>query len=378
MRIGIDGRILRDDFPGIGRFTHNLIRALQPQLDGDTLVVLHDPTTRSRYDTQRLGDLPGIELTPCDVPLRSLSQQRKLPALLRTLRLDVFHAPYYLTAYWRLPCPMVLTLYDVIPLLYPASLPSIVDRLIYRLAVGQAVRAAARIIVCSQTAQQDVARTLKQPAERMTVVPGAPDPIFAPEGDPRVVRRVRELYSVPPRYFLHVGTNKPHKNLETLLEAYQRYHNTTPAETRASLVLVGEEDPRYVSSRRWAAQWGLARSVLSLGNVPDEDLRALYNGALAVAFPSLYEGFGLPLVEAMACGAPVLASNTSALPEIAADAALLLEPRDAAAWATALRQVADDESLRADLKARGLARASQFSWPTSAGATLAVYRASAD
>ncbi|MDI7275237.1 MAG: glycosyltransferase family 1 protein [Anaerolineae bacterium] len=374
MRIGIDGRILRDDYPGIGRCIHNLLVAMQPQLAGDTLVVLHDPAVKSRYDANALAALPGVELVPFPVPPRAFSQQWKLPRLQRELGLDLFHAPYYFTAYRRTPIPLVLTLFDLIPKVYPASMPSSLDRLAYGVAVGLAARAARRVIVCSQAAQADLQRHLGLPPERIAVIPAAPAPVFRP-AEEAAVRRTRELYRVPPRYVLHVGVNKPHKNLETLLEAYHRYYTQTPAENRASLVLVGEHDPRYVSPRRWAAQLGLARSVLALGNVPDEDLRALYTGATCVAVPSLYEGFGLPVIEAMACGAPVLCSSSSALPEVAGGAAIQIDARDTMAWMRMIMRLLEDQPLRESLRVQGLSRAAQFSWEAAARATLEVYRA---
>lgn len=374
MRIGIDGRTVRDDYPGIGRYVHNLLTAMQPQLAGDTLVVLHDPAVKTRYNLQTLAGLPGVELVPFALSSRALSQQWKLPALLRTLGLDVFHAPYYFTAYRGLPCPLVLTLHDLIPIVYPASMPSALGRLSYAAAVRLAVREARQLIVPSQSTRADLTRSLHVPAERVAVIPEAAAPLFHPASE-ATVRQTRELHRVPPRYILHVGVNKPHKNLETLLDAYHSYYIRTPAENRASLVLVGEHDPRYVSPRRWAAQLGLARSLLALGNVPDEDLRALYTGAACVVFPSLYEGFGLPVLEAMACGAPVVCSSASSLPEVAGDAAILLDPLDTAAWTRIIPRLLDDSALRASLRAQGLARAAQFSWVSAARDTLGVYRA---
>lgn len=376
MRIGIDGRALRDDFPGIGRYTHNLIAALQPLLEGDTLVVLHDPTVKTRYGLQELATRPGIELVPCAIPLRALSQQWQLPRLLAGLRLDLLHAPYYFTAYRGLPCPLVLSLHDLIPLVYPSSMPSPLHRLAYRTAARLAVGSATRIIACSQATRSDLVRAFGTPAERIAVIHDAAAPLFSP-APPEVVRRTRELYRVPPRYVLHVGVNKPHKNLSVLLEAYHSYAVRTPVESRAALVLVGEHDPRYVSPRRWAAQLGLSRSVLALGTVPDDDLRALYSGATCFAFPSLYEGFGLPVLEAMACGAPVVCSSASSLPEVAGDAAILLPPGNAAAWTQSIGRLLEDETLQGSLRARGLTQAGRFSWAITAQETLAVYRAAA-
>jgi alpha-1,3-rhamnosyl/mannosyltransferase len=374
MRIGIDGRVLRDDYPGIGRYVYNLLLALQPQLEGDTLVVLYDPAVKSRYDLKALASLPGVELVPAPVPPQAVSQLWKLGKLIAGLRLDVFHAPYFPAVCRRVGVPMVLSLYDLIPLVYPASMPSVPGRLAYGVAVRLAVRNAQRIIVCSQAVRGDLEQLLKVPPERVTVIPGAAAPVFRPSSD-AAVRQTRELYRVPQRYILHVGVNKPHKNLETLLEAYHRYYTRTPAEGRASLVLVGEHDPRYVTPRRWAAQLGLARSVLALGNVPDEDLRDLYTGASCVAVPSLYEGFGLPVLEAMACGAPVVCSSSSALPEVAGEAAIQLDPRDTVGWTRTITRLLEDQALRESLRAQGLNRAARFSWEATARATLEVYRA---
>jgi len=372
MRIGIDVRTMRDDYPGIGRYVYNLVRALQPQLAaGDTLVLIRDPQAPpSRYD---LSTQEGITWADLPLPPRALSQQWKLPALLRRLNLDVFHAPYCVTANWGLPCPLVLTLHDLIPLIYPPSMPSPIERLGFRTAVSLAARAARRIIVPSEAVRADLMRLLGSTLGQTAVIPEAPAPVFTPAPDAQV-RRTRELYRVPARYFLHVGTNKPHKNIETLLGAYHRYYTAAPAERRLPLVLIGAEDERYGSPRRWAAQWGLARSVLALGDVPDEDLRDLYTGATLVVFPSLHEGFGLPVLEAMACGAPVLAARAPAIPEVAGDAALFLDPRDEPAWAEALTRLPDDAEQLAALKQKSLARAAQFSWAETARATLEIYR----
>lgn len=374
MRIGIDARTLSDDFPGIGRYAHNLLLAMQPQLGGDTLVVFYNPeNSRSRYSLASLAVRPGVQTVPVHCGLRTLSQQFALPRLLREFAVDVFHAPYFLTAHLGLPCPLVLTLFDLIPLVYLPSMPSRLDRLSYWLAVRLALAAARRVIVPSQATCNDLARFFRGAAKRAEVIPGAAAAGFAPAaGD--VVARVRERYRLPRRYILHVGTNKPHKNLETLLEAYRSYHAAVRGSERAALVFAGPHSRRHLDARAWAADHGLGDAVWVLGNVPEGDLAALYSGASCVVVPSCYEGFGLPVVEAMACGAPVLCSSTGALAEVAGDGALLLDPLDATAWSEAMAQVAGDENLQAAWRQRGLARAAQFSWAEVAAATLDVYR----
>ncbi len=370
MRIGFDARTLRDDYPGIGRYAFNLLSALQPELAGETLVVFYDPEAeQTRYDLARLAVQPGVETVPFACDLRGLSQQWALPRLLRAYGVEVFHAPYCLTAWMRLPCPLVLSLHDLIPLAYPPSMPSLRDRLAYWLGVRLALAAARRVIVPSQASLADLRRFFRGAARRAVVIPDAAAPEFE-RASPEAIARVRERYRIAPRYILHVGSRRPHKNLETLLAAYARYHAEAPALSRAGLVLAGLRE-----ARDRVAELGLGASVSVLGSVPDDDLVALYSGAACVAVPSLYEGFGLPVLEAMACGAPVLAANASSLPEVAGDAAVLLPAQGVAAWAEALLRVLGDAEVAASLRARGLARAAQFSWPAAARATLELYGA---
>jgi len=373
MRIGIDARTLSDDFPGIGRYTHNLLLAMQPQLGGDTLVILYDPeNTRTRYSLARLAVQPGVQTVPFSCEIRTLAQQFALPRLLRELGVDVFHAPYFLTAYLRLPCPLVLSLFDLIPLAYPPSMPSRRDRLGYWLAVQLALSAARAILVPSEATRADLARFFRSAVKRARVVPGAAAMGFAPASE-EAIARVRERYRLPHRYILHVGTNKPHKNLQTLLEAYRNYHARTSPRERATLVLAGRHSPRYLDVRAWADEWSLGDAVRTLGQVPESDLAALYSGAACVVVPSCYEGFGLPVVEAMACGAPVLCSSAGSLAEVAGDGALVLAPYDVVAWSEAMALVAHDQGVQAFWRERGLRRATQFSWAAAAKATLEVY-----
>ena len=368
MRVGIDGRYIQDHFPGIGRYTYSLINALAPLAADDTLVVLYNPALpNSRYDLAALARYPNIELVRLDVPTFSLAEQLHLPSLISHLSCDVFHSPYYVKPY-RLPVLSILTLYDVIPTRYPAYYPRR-TRLFIRWLQRLALRTAAHGIAISETTKSDFIHYYGLAPQHITAIPLAADDHFRP-AEPAAIAAVRGRYSLPPHYILYLGSNKPHKNLEALIDAFSRIPHRA---SRFTLVIAGAWDPRYPEPRQRAEISGLESVIRFLGPVSESDLPALYSGATAFVFPSLYEGFGLPVLEAMACGAPVACSNTSSLPEIVGDAALTFDPTNVEAMAAALDRLLSDSELRAELRQRGLERAQRFSWAETARRTLEVY-----
>ncbi|MBC8449717.1 MAG: glycosyltransferase family 4 protein [Chloroflexi bacterium] len=369
MRIGIDGRYIQDHFPGIGRYTYSLISGLAPLAADDTLVVLYNPALpNSRYDLAALAQHRNVELVRVAVPTFSLAKQLRLPSLASDLALDILHSPYYVKPY-RLPVPSILTIYDAIPTRYPAYYPRRA-RLLIRLLKRLALRSAAHCIAISEATKADFVRYHAVAPQRITAVPLAASARFCP-AEAAAIAAVRERYRLPPDYVLYLGINKPHKNLVRLVEAW----STSPiAHGKSQLVLAGREDPRYSQARQRVKELGLEEGVRFLGEVGEADLPALYSGATAFVFPSLCEGFGLPVLEAMACGVPVACSNTSSLPEIVGDAALTFDPADVEAMAAALSRLLGDSDLRADLRQRGLERAQRFTWAETARRTLEVYR----
>jgi alpha-1,3-rhamnosyl/mannosyltransferase len=202
----------------------------------------------------------------------------------------------------------------------------------------------------------------------MIVVPLAPDARFVPPSR-SAVDAVRQKYQLPAEYVLYLGSNKPHKNLTMLVRGLAQ---AQVAKSKSALVIAGPWDARYPEARAIAEE--SSARIYFVGAVEDADLPALYAGATLFVFPSLYEGFGLPPLEAMACGTPVVCSNTSSLPEVVGEAALTVNPRDATEIANAITHVLDDAGLRDRLRERGLARAAQFSWEHTARETLQVYR----
>jgi len=366
MRIAIDGRYIQDHFPGIGRYTYNLVQALAKAAPEDSFVLLHNPQlVNTRYDLKILQN-PNLKIVPVEVPTFSLAEEWRLPSVVRHLRLNLLHSPYYIKPY-LLPCPSLVTIHDLIPKLYPQYMPSLWKRAIFEVTIRLAVASVRRVICVSQSARDDLVRLLGVAPSKVSVTPEGVDERFQPlEGE--VVMRLRQRYDLPEGYILNVGVNKPHKNLVRLVEAFAK------VKTGRKLVLAGKEDPRYREVHEVVEQLSLQDRVVFLGQVPEDDLPALYSGAALFVFPSLYEGFGLPLLEAMACGVPVVCSSTSSLPEIAGRAAVTVDPLDASQLTRALEWVLGDADLRASMREEGLKQAARFSWERTAKETLAVYR----
>lgn len=289
---------------------------------------------------------------------------------------DVAHFPYYVRPY-ALRVPSVTTVHDTIPLLFPEMIPSARARWLTRWMNALAVRASTRVIAVSRSSADDIARLFPAGRGKIDVVQEAADAMFVPQ-PARAIARVRASFALPERFALYLASNKPHKNLVRLVEAWKRLIDRQPGSPVVPLVIAGHHDPRFPDAQARAGALGLGDAVRFIGDVPNADLPALYSACALFVFPSLYEGFGLTPLEAMACGAPVACSNTSSLPEVAGDAALLFYPASSEAIAeTCARALADPDLLR-ELSARSMRRAAAFSWDKAASDTIAVYRSVAN
>jgi glycosyltransferase involved in cell wall biosynthesis len=373
MPIVLDARTATNHFPGIGRYVVNLSQALVSIAPDLGLTLLHDPLAGATRLT--LPDLPRIA---CSTSPFSIQQQWIVPAILRQAQAKLYHSPYYLMPY--LPgVPSVVTCYDLIPLIYPEYF-SATQRLIYWLAHRLALRTAGLILAISQATKADLVRAFHLDPRRISVTPLAASANLAPCSRMQI-DAVRVKYALPEQYVLYLGINKPHKNLARLIQAWQvaKVKYQTPAlcagacVSNIKLVIAGYWDERYPEARRLAEQPGLKDQVVFVGPVIEADLPALYSGATLFVFPSLYEGFGLPVLEAMSCGTPVVCSNTSSLPEVAGDAALLVDPLNIDALAETIGQVATQTEMRQAMREKGLAQAARFSWARTAQETRAAY-----
>ena len=377
LKITIDGRCLTDHYPGIGRYLYNLLFAL-PTVAQDAAISLL--TTRddrsSRFDLEALEAL-GIQLVQTRAPIRGLRQQVELPKLLRKLEAEIFHAPYFITAY-RAPCPTLIGIYDTIIEQFPETLPSLEARTAARLGMRMALRSAHTLITLSRAAKKDLVETYNLPSDRIVVTPGAPPENFQP-ADEETIEELRTRLSLPGRYALHVGTNKPHKNLERLLQAWAKAQREAEAGSKMAecgLVFAGAHDTRHPLPKVIARELGLKR-VRCLGAVEESDLATLYSGAAVFLMPSLVEGFGLPVLEAMACGTPVACARSASLPEVAGHAAIYFDPLDEASIVEALARVLKNPSYCSVLGQRGRVRAEQLTWKHTARLTLDAYRRAA-
>ncbi len=365
--VGFDGRYLDAQFPGIGRYAFELLQALAAtEIEVRALV----PSTPSatRFDLRPLLDA-GIDLIPCDVRRRSLAEQVYLPAAIRRLSCDVWHAPYYVTAY-RAPVPLVVSIHDAIGALDPTFLPTWPKRLGYRLLSAMAVRSARLVVAPSESARRDIIRHFSATGDQVLSVPYGVGASFGPR-PPSEVDSVRTRYQLGQRYVLHVGTDKPHKNLGRLLQAWSRIDRD--ARGTAQLVLAGYRRNR-AGSRSGPETVDNHTDVRGIGAVAEADLPGLYAGAELVVLPSLSEGFGLPVLEAMACGTAVACARAGSLPEVAGDAGAYFDPRDIQDIASVVKRLLRDRDLRQALVEAGLGRAKRFSWSRTAGRMVDLYR----
>ncbi|MBN2311556.1 MAG: glycosyltransferase family 4 protein [Candidatus Hydrogenedentes bacterium] len=265
-------------------------------------------------------------------------------------------------------CNQIVSLHDLSFYRHPAWF-GFERALYYRYAVSRSARRAAHLLTGSHAAAHDIQEFLGIPAERITVIPDGVDERFQPASDDAQAA-VRVKHALPERFFLYVGTHEPRKNLDRLIRAWSSIAGACPLD----LVLAGRSGWKTSPIRAEAARSPFTHRIHFPGFIDDADLPALMSAADAFVYPSLYEGFGIPVLEAMACGTPVLTSDAPSLPEVAGDAALLVAPEQDEAIAGGLSRLAGDDALCAALRAKGLARAAQYSWKRTAEATVAAYR----
>jgi glycosyltransferase involved in cell wall biosynthesis len=355
MRVGIDVRKLGDG--GIGEYIRETLiaaRAARPELE---IVAFGTP------GAQALLPIDRIDWVPVAAGKYSIAEHVTLPAATRGRAIDVFHAPHYVLPL-ALSIPAVVTVHDLIHVLFPRSA---LHRLYARFMIGSACRRARRVITVSEATARDLREHLGVPSEKIRVVPNGVAPRFRPL-PPAAIDLALGPLRVERPYVLFVGNCLPHKNVDTLVRAWNRLPEPRPA-----LVLCGSGFDRSQAVRAAIAEASGGERVRLIDHAGRDALVALYNGAEILASTSLYEGFCLPVVEAFACGTPVLAPDCGALPEITNDAAIRVPPRRVDTIASEMYRLLKDPDLRKGLVERGKEQAARFSWAEAAEKTLSVY-----
>ncbi len=367
MRIAIDAHSVGAKLGGNESYAVNLIEALAQidEVNDYTLYVTtaeaHDRFHQRWPNFKVRTTLPHTPLIR--IPLTLSAELRKHPV-------DVLHVQF--TAPPFCPCPVVVSIHD----LSFEHLPDTFrrrSRTQLRLTVRHSAKRAARILTLSEHTRRDITETYGINPERITAIPLAAPRHFSPVEDNKELQRVRHTYGIHGPYILSVGSIQPRKNLPRLVKAYASLRGKYAEAELPKLVLVGKCAWLYDETLHALAQTGLKESVILTGYVPETDLPALYSGALCFVYPSYFEGFGLPPLEAMKCGAPVIVGNQTSLPEVVGDAGLTVDPYDVSSIAAAIEDLVKDSDLRRELSVKGRSRAEMFDWHETARRTLQIY-----
>ena len=313
---------------------------------------------------------PNIRWEPNPSANYGVTELFSVSLQVRKLHGDVFHAPHYIYPV-MLPCPGVVTVHDCIHLRFPGQLPNPAAALYAKVMMRRAVRAADRVLVGSQATRADLIELVEADPAKIEVIPHGCDPFYLATVDEEELAGIRRQLGLERPFLLSVSNIKPHKNLKRLLQAFAKLQGNYP---ELDLLVAGGDFSGHPELQALCAELGLEDRVRSLGFLPKHELRGLYHLAEVFVFPSLYEGFGLPPLEAMACGTAVVASRSSAIPEVVGHSGLLVNPFRVQAIVEAVRSLLENDNLRRALGAQGRAHARQFDWNESARRVLEVYR----
>lgn len=365
MRIGVDARLMHHQPAGISRYTWHLLHAMAAINYSDEFVIF-----QHRKDREPLITQENFRRATLYAPVHGRVEQLMLPLELARHQLDLIHSTDFIPPL-RSPTPAVITVHDLAFLHWPHLVTK--ASAAYYGQIDRGVHHARHIIVPSESTKQDLIGQLGVPDSKVSVIYEAADPSFRPLPLQETRTAVTRKFNIPERYVLFVSTIEPRKNVNGLLRAFRMLLDRYSTKD-VGLVLAGSKGWLYEETEQLVGELKLEPNTHFLGRVSDSDLHQLYVGARAHVHPALYEGFGLPPLEAMACGTPTIVSNVGSLPEVVNDAALLVNPNDHEEIAVAIHRLLEDENLHEELRRKGLQRAEGFSWDRAAAKTLDVYR----
>ncbi|MFA6492779.1 MAG: glycosyltransferase family 1 protein [Patescibacteria group bacterium] len=352
MKIAIDAQTTLGQKTGFGFYVKNLVDALA-KVDPQNKYILIKPQTEK--------DFPTVK--------RFIWDQITFPSKAKWAKVDLLHQPCFSAPIFY-PGKVIVTCHDLISVFFPENLP-LASRLFYSRWMPFSYRKAMLVIASSEHTKRDLMSLLKIPESQIRVVHLAVSSEFEPIKSETKIAKVRKKYGTGQKYLMHVGTLEPRKNLEFLVKAFALAYREGIEE---NLVITGKKGWYYNGLFELVKKLNLEKKVIFTGYVEEKDLPALYSGATAFLFPSLYEGFGLPPLEALACGTPVISSNTSSLPEVVGRAGILLPPKDERIWAKNIVKIVKDKSLAKTLRDLGIRQAAKFTWENTARKTIEVYK----
>ncbi len=365
MRYGVDARLMFHQPAGISKYTWHLLQAMAELDEDDEFIVFQHRKHETPLVTQR-----NFRRATLFAPVHHRFEQVVLSAELYRFQLDLLHLPDFIPPLYS-PWKTVITVHDLAFLYYPHFLTA--ESAAYYGQIDKAVVRADHIIVPSKHTKRDLTAQLGVVEEKISVIYEAANPSFGPLPVEPTRAEITAKYQIPSSYVLFVGTIEPRKNVSGLLRAFE-YLQRKYEINDVGLVIAGAKGWLFDETLDLVRELGLEKSVFFLGRVIDEDLHKLYVGARCHVHAAYYEGFGLPPLEAMACGTPTIVSNVSSLPEVVGDAALLVDPEEAEEIAVAIHRLLTDDRLHQELAEKGLQRAKIFSWKRAAEKTLDVYR----
>lgn len=370
-RIGFDARFISDRYHGIGRYGFGLLDALSRLAPELTFVVFTGRDEQSRFDLESLKQRPNIEFQDGPWPMYWPREQIRWPALLAEQRIDLFHSPYFVAPLLASSAIVkIITVHDLIFDRYPEYMPWRWSRPYYRLLMRWGSRRAARILTVSRSTAMDLRKFYRVSNDKIRVVAEGVDPIFFPRSDNHYLQEIVDKYRLHHPFILSVGARRPHKNHVALVKSFAHLKN----EICHDLVFVGPADRRFKDDTSLEVRrLNLMDRVHFLDWVNEKDLPGLYALADLVVLPSLVEGFGLPALEAMACGTPVIASNRSSYPEVIGDAGIMVDSTSVGHLADAIALGLKNLQLRQRMQVAGIAWARNYTWNGIARQVLKIY-----
>jgi len=354
MKIAIDIQTTLGKPTGFGFYVSNLVEALKKDVSDKFQLELIEPGVEKDFST----------------PQRFFWDQFTYPNRAKNKGVDLLHQPCF-SAPLFFPGPVVVTIHDIISILFPETIP-FASRMFYSKWMPFSYRKASEIITISRSTKKDIVRVLGIDEGRITVIPLGFDKKLEKKLSKAQIDKVRAKYNLPEKYLLHIGTLEPRKNLGFLIDVFSDV--IAQGNNDLGLVITGKKGWYYEGLFEKVKEYSLEERVVFTGYIDEEDKSAIYQGARVFTFPSLYEGFGLPPLEAMASGVPVISSNTSSMPEVIGDAGILLSPHDRSKWVEAIIKLSSSEKKLEEMKEKNKIQVKKFSWDKAAASTLEVYK----